>query len=159
MNQEHIRQKEYNCRKCRKEGKIDKRICYWFQGESHDLTPRMQIEDENGQPILVRDKVLPDMDIPALVDVLIEITDTYPTLSPLEALRNCFPSVCPKSLINEQIDMLLAMESFCKEYGLKPLGEVGYLDYPCVFVDVFSAICAARDRYQMKQMQEMKSKQ
>jgi hypothetical protein len=88
-----------------------------------------------------------------------EIMDVEVKWSALEVLKYIFPGVCPKSLITAEINEMLTMESFCREYHVPPLGaERGYLDYPIQIIDIFGTIGIARERVRSREIAEMKSK-
>ncbi len=157
MNKTSARQKEYNCRACRDKNRDKQRNCFWFNGEEQDIVAVQQVDDEYETILFKKNQKLQNVDVEKLMGYLIEITDAYPQLSPLGALRLIFPSVCPKSLFSEDIDLVLSMESFCREYGLRPLGdEVGYLDYPIIFVETFGTIGSARERVMLQDLKETK---
>ena len=94
------------------------------------------------------------MDSEELIDELLpEVMDTNEDMSPLEALHKT--NVCPKSLISIEVEGLVKMEAFCKNYNLPPFGsEVGYLDYPQKLVDIFSVIDNTRERMNLKLLKE-----
>ena len=155
MNKEPARQKQYNCRLCRLKEQDAERCCYWFNGEVHDLQAVQDVTDEDGNLALRKGQVLNSVSPEQLIDNLITITDAWPKLSTLQALKTIFPKVCPKSLLTDEIDMLLSMEMFSREYGMKPLGDdTGYLEYPLVFVETFGIISSARERVMLADLAE-----
>jgi hypothetical protein len=161
MNSKPARQQAYNCKKCRAGKDIESRICYWFdgegEGEEKEVPVALDAETEEKYVIFKKNDVL-NLTAEGVIGALGEIRDVHSQYSSLELCRIFFPRVCPKSLITKEVDELLVMESFCKEYHMLPIPNVSYFDLPVVVRDVFVQIATTRDRVNAKELREVGQK-
>lgn len=151
------RQKMYDCRLCQKTNRIEKFNCFWFGDEEQDVEINATIKDEYDNPVCTQGerKTMTPEDVDNL---LIDVTDAHPDWSALQALRIICPGVCPKSLITKQIDELLIMESFCRDYHMPLLGDTPYLDYPLGFRDMIWQVGVTRERVRAQEIKRATEK-
>ena len=160
MNAETLRQKHYNCRSC-EDNDFDKgnRVCFWFNGEVQEVQFVQDLEDKDRGIRICKQGERREVSAEDIDEILIQVMDADPRMSPLEALKFSLPNVCPKSLIDSEMDELVAMEAFCKSYNLRPLGDqIGYLDYPIKLREIFATISKAQERVHMKEIAAMRPK-
>lgn len=158
-------EKEYKCGLCRQsdpfsESKLGAdRVCYLFGREHDELEVIVHQDVEKDGMILLKSGEKLRLSKNEIIDFIEDITDMFPKLSALDALKTVFPTVCPKSLMDQEVDGLITMESFCRDYHVPPLGsDIGYLDYPCRMIQAFAAISTIRERTKMKDIANMRAK-
>ena len=164
------RQSTYDCRECVRNdwAKKQGRICFLSDiddGEAKDIivtntiTTKSDNPGEEGDILYLAGKVLLAVTPEVLLSEIIpDILDIYTKMSVYDALKFLCKSICPKSLLTAEVDEIIKMESFCREYHIPVYEGYGYLDYPKRIVDAFCLIGLARERVRAREMEEMKQK-
>jgi hypothetical protein len=158
MNKKPARQKLYDCRRCQDSGDFEKLNCFWYGGEVQQVEFHSTIKDKSENVICTKGTVREFTAEELLEDFLPELTEAFPSLSLFQALGEGCRSVCPKSLVTPEVDEMLQMESFCRDYHVPPYGaSTGYFDYPVGVIQSFGVISIARERVQMRELEELRN--
>lgn len=112
-------------------------------------------EIETSELLFERGEVL-DIDQEKLLEELVpKVMEFLPNKSVFQIMISIFGKVCPRSFVNEEVSVLLTMESFCKDYNVSLFGkDVGYLDIPLALIEAFSTIAVARERVKIAEMRK-----
>jgi hypothetical protein len=167
MGMEIQRQTTYDCRECIRNDWAEKqgRICFLPEiGDevnditiSSTLTTKPEEVGEEGEILYKAGEVLLEVTPDVLLsEILPDALEVYSKMSTYDALKFLCKNVCPKSLLTAEVDEIIKMESFCREYHVPVHAGVGYLDYPKRIVDAFNLIGSARERVRAREMEEMK---
>lgn len=91
-----------------------------------------------------------------MTQIIVPMTARLQDRTALDVMNAVAPAVCVKSMGTEEMQKLITLESFSREYHVPPLGDTPLGEYPAKLIDIFCVIGNVREKFRIKEMEAYK---